>query len=187
MVNWNCWSVYIIPCWSLYTCMLGKWCKYRYDPQFTFGGSDYHIYSPIEWPLGFTSTVQAKYSNTAHSCLCSNSLPLINPHLVLLMQKQIPDPNTDNVSNSSFSPCNGKPIPSCLHFISKFYEVMSWINYIFCLQYQMWTVLSHAMKTSILMKLLGTADPTVEGGKDTLPLSSLFRMPWFLSQLLVAL
>ena len=149
------------------------------------------MYGPIEWPLGFTSccsTLQAEYSNTTHSCLCSNSLPFINPHVVLLMQKQIPEPNTDNVSNSSsFSPCNGKPIPSCLHFISKFYEVMSWINYIFCLQYQMWTVLSHAMRTSILMKLLGTADPTVEDGKDTLPLSSLFSMPWPLSQLLVAL
>ena len=46
------------------------------------------------------------------------------------------------------------------------YKVMSWINYIFCLQNQMGTVLSHAMRTSILMKLLGTADPTVEGGKD---------------------
>jgi len=148
------------------------------------------MYGPIEWPLGFTSccsTLQAEYSNTTHNHLCSNSLPFINPHVVLLMQEQIPEPNTDNVSNSSFSLCNGKPILSCLDFISEFYEVMSWINCIFCLQYQMWTVLSHAMRTSILMKLLGTADLTVEDGKDSLPLSSLFWMPWPLSQLLVAL
>jgi len=43
------------------------------------------------------------------------------------------------------------------------------------------------MRTSILMKLLGTADPTVEDGKDTLPLSSLCGMSCSLSQLLVAL
>jgi len=37
------------------------------------------------------------------------------------------------------------------------------------------------------MKLLGTADPAVEDGKQTLQFTSPWGMPWSLPQLLVAL
>ena len=171
----------------------GEWCKYSCDSQFSFGGSNYHntgiqpnrvatwLHLMLFHTPGWIVNTQIQ-----HTAVCV-SLPFINCHVVLHIQEQVPEPNTDNVSNSSFSLYNGKPIPSCLGFISEFYKEMSWINYIFGLQYHMWTVLSHAMRTSILMKLSGTADHTVEDGKHTLQLSSLWGMPWSLPQLLVAL